>query len=356
MMIEKFNFYKSLKSFFFMSNVMGLFPFQFDSKNMKLKFSFIWFGYSIIILTIPFFMIYLQNEYGDILSTYEEIRVLISFSLSFLLLFQSIYQLLKGKDIVRILESLQNFDEKALKLGIIINYKDNGIKLILMSLSMILLIVYNIVILIVNSYVNINLRNYFEFQLCKSYQLIHLYFHSINFYIFLWIIKKRFCKLNKYLKFLLNSDSHHETCNLKLKSFFQLYFMLCKVVKEFNRTFTLNISITLLHILLKVIFTIYRFMFMIFEKNYDFIYSKTCTISWIFVHMIAAILICQSGASLTLEAEKCDEMILNRIANSNNPFANDELNNCYNKIRNFDRKIQNAFFVINWKLLLRVSD
>lgn len=344
------NIFTSLKHFLCLSRV---FPASFMMKSdSKIRYSVTWSIYSILVtslLCFTVFMIFVHIEPQD---NTQKVWITMTSAQGVLILIQIVFQITKRSKIVEIISLVYKFDKSAKKCGIFMEHRKEKIHVILRCLSVVLIIFYNVV-KICSMYLNSNRdanQNIGNLQLYNAIQVIFVYFFVTQLSIFLSIIKMRFGKTNEYLEFILNireSDAKHME---KFWKFYKLQYQLCAILRKTNETITLITSPSFLSNLLNIVFTTYGMINYMLQKNQKMSYHLVASFTWALVHITLMIMICHAGESLTSTAEKSERIILRKICSSQYSFTSESFRTLYCNLKLLDRKVQNVFFTINWKL------
>lgn len=79
------------------------------------------------------------------------------------------------------------------------------------------------------------------------------------------------------------------------------------------------------------------------------------SIFWLGVHVIRKVVICYAGTFVKNSIESLKELVLQLISNASNDSLRNELRCILVQIDCGPKKIENSFFVIDWRLLLMVK-
>lgn len=356
--MDKQNVMKSLKNFHVLSKLSGLFPYSLD-KELKFEFSFVWFIYATVLNCYLIYTIYITLSMGKVPDALEEIWRVVNILRAIILLIQSIIQICKSSDLVNLLYSIKKFDDFAKKFGIFMDYQEEKWKSTLMSLTMIFPLTFGVYSAISPIFIGVNFLGHdgnYELQMNSGYVIFVSGFFIIQFSVLLWIVKKRFEKINDYLKFILKSQNIDDIKIIgKIKRFLELHHMMMQILKKFNNSVAANIALSLIAIIVNKIFTLYGLIFMFWKGNEEsFIYKVSLSGTWMMFHVIFSVMICYSGDSLTKTAEKSEDLIREKIITSKNLLMAEKLRLYLIDLKLVDKNVQNSFVVINWKLFVVV--
>lgn len=212
------DFCTSLKPFLHLSRIFGIFPFEFDfDQKINFKLSNFWILYSIFQLILPISSLYAAFDSGSNLDVLSEVWRSLTFVVSVATTGQIIYQIVNGNKIVDVILSVQKFDKLAMRNGIFFEYHKERKCVVLWIFSLFLMTFYCIggSILSVYAFVDEQEENGYVLQMVNAYQMVILYFYVIQFSIYLKTFKKRFEKINSFLKFTLNKRDSETRMNEK---------------------------------------------------------------------------------------------------------------------------------------------
>jgi hypothetical protein len=355
--MKKLNFYSSVEPMLFLTRLLGLFPYSFHfSQEKKFKFSLVWFIWSMCLMTSMLGLAMVLLNIKRTPTTLSEVwRSIITFQCC-LVVFQQVFQILKGSKIGKIIQDIQNFDSIAMRNGIFMEYKRDRVEVAL-SECFIFVVTFYMSILVMMLVKLFGFQNY-QMQLTSYYHTFFLFCHTSQFNIYCKMIKIRFRKINEYLTFVLN---HHQKLDdkliEKLFKFNRLYNILCKILQDFNEIIVANITQSLLVILLQCIFVMYEVVSMIYfeKKQSNFVALMIDKCSWFCFHIILLTTFCHSGHSLTKTALKSEELMIEKISQSKILSDVEHLHAFYVRLKLQDKTVQNIFIAINWKLILMVK-
>lgn len=188
-------------------------------------------------------------------------------------------------------------------------------------------------------------------------QTFLVYFHIINFFMFCGLSRSRFKQLNEFVKFCLSNN----LIIMKSRKIINMHGSLCDVISLINKSFSVGIIFILIKIILQEIFTVFSTVFMLINNNFDtyvnFLIDLINLLCWLTLLLILKIIICYSGASLTTSTSVLEKMILNWInkLSKDDELLEHQLLKMHYAIKSTDKNVENALFIINWKLLLMVK-
>jgi 7tm Chemosensory receptor len=290
---------------------------------------------------------------GSKLDIMTEVKRSLAFMVAISTIVQNTNQLLNVHKIVDIVKSIQKFDDSAMKSRIYINYHKNARKISLISMSVFIMLFY----FVSGSYFVVTyhyLGSNYDLQICFAYQMFIVYFYFIQLTSYVYVIQERFRKLNKFL----HSIDEKTADAAEFESFFKLHHSMYKITKQLNEVFSKNFNYCLIQTMLRITFSTYGFISLFYgsEEKFTWLYFGIY-LMWTIDFVIMFPLICCVGNSLESTVEKCEEIILDKIAESSNLKSIARLKKLYLRLkyRNRNIKIQSQFVEINWKLLLMVS-
>lgn len=135
-----------------------------------------------------------------------------------------------------------------------------------------------------------------------------------------------------------------------------VYHDLCDLIQLTNSTFTFPLIFVILNYFIMNLFATFGFVWMFMRDFQYFFFSLSSDGPWIAYNLMLQGILIHSSCKTTEEAEKVS-VIVSKVINST------DCSKAQRKVfKNFliqnqcrDLKLQTAFFVINWKLLLAVS-
>lgn len=354
----KMEIYSTFKSYFIAIIMLGFFPFKVTFSKFKIisKINYFSVVYSCLISFIPIILatkIYLKFEHKKLKLEIELWRMLALLG-CILNLIQIIIQLTHHKKIIELLNLIVEFDEKAKKLGMFVNYQKERlfVRILLSSIVSV-----GIIITILN-YADFYVRSngVFIYNICHTYQLMIGTFFTIQFIIFTRVIQKRLELLKDYLFSSLSMIWKNDTIlNNKLQNFLQLYNQLNEITKLVNEISSSNLIITLFIILFSLTISSYSFISMLYQSSDVSILDFIMDYLWWKIHIFLTISICYSGASVSRVINNCKDIILDSISMIKNDDLNNKLQLLHYHIVHRSNLIENNYFVINWKLLMTVK-
>lgn len=194
------------------------------------------------------------------------------------------------------------------------------------------------------------------------YQLLHNLFFAAQLSCAALALKERFKLLNEYLKGLtVTLDernkiilSKQETFNLEL--FSALYNDLCDAIAIANSTFTNQIVIVIINLLLTDVLTAYGWLREFMSRTHLLMFLSFLNFMWISCEYAIKAMIAHSGSSTTNEAENSLVLLTRVIENlKSNEKMKADMNLLLTQMRYRNKKLQNIVFTIDWKLVLAVS-
>lgn len=350
-----------LKPYFTFLQVLGLFPYDLKEVNYSkvvIEFNILKFCYSIFTLLFALTVFGLSIVGA---SDYERIYVsayywkIIAYVTNMIFILQIIAHILYGREIVKIVQVLGNFSLQMFRYGIstgsFLKFQSACKKVpYITAIPMSLVAVYCLstsfyTILYSDGY---GYFIYLNFGLL--YELFHGYFNVTQFFIFTWLISQGFRCIESHLK-----SSVFKTNSENIQMISSLFNQLCIAVKYMNGSLTQLLSLTLTVTLINEVFCVYSWT-MIFW-HYSVIISFPHVVSsgaWLLAHLIREIMICYAGSSVTTSIESIKELVMSLITNSKDEMFRNEMRCLLFQMECCNKKIENSFFVIDWKLMLMV--
>lgn len=354
----------SLRPCLFLMKIFGLFPFKLRhvplKLSLKVKNCFLIFHYFVMMQCIPAGLIYLIMSNFELKTVNKKIVIsnalwqIIAVLTSIIVSVQSVIQLFSCRKVIKIVDAIDRFDKKALKLGILVDLSGDR-KKIFIFIGLIFLapvcsvISYSTLILQPNS-IQFYLKLLYRLNVCIHHGLLIGSLYAIQFVSFVWLTKKRFVVLNEYLRSRQKLDAH---------KIYGLYSDVTNSIAEINNSLTFNLNFTLLMSLVNVVFSIFSTTISLFHTKIFELYSiwghLISNLAGITSNLILIISICSSGDSLTSAAKSNEETVLKMIYKWRDEMYNNELRCLLFQMKGHNKKIENIFFVINWKLVFMVS-
>lgn len=194
------------------------------------------------------------------------------------------------------------------------------------------------------------------------YQLLHNLFFAAQFSCAALALKERFNLLNEYLKGLtITLDERNkiilnkqETFNID--AFSALYNDLCDAIAMANSTFTNQIVVIVINILLTDVLTVYGWLREFMSRTHLLVFLSVLNGMWILCQYAIKAMIAYCGSSTTDEAENSLVLLTRVIENiKSNEQMKADMNLLLTQMRYRNKSLQNVFFTINWKFVLAVS-
>jgi hypothetical protein len=347
----------SLNVYFKVLKVFGLFPFDLQVKGLLYEYrinslliiwSIIVFGVLIVASICPFLILEVNTDLEfEIWKIVADLGVVMN-------TIQFLHQCTKYKTFVKLIEQFENLDKKALQNGIFMNsYNDKKrITRIIIYPIIIVTLYCNLVHLgqvytlggfdILNTYLMITLT------ISQSFQI----FYASQFIIFTSLLKKRFSKLDNYLKFSLEFKQF-DTRRCKIAKFCEMFSLLCSLVKTVNEISSSNLIFTFIYVLMHNIFTSYGIVKSLYiDKD---MFDLISNLLWFAMTMSMTLFTCWSGDSVRSAADESQNYLIKQLMRSKDDIYKNELLILHYQLKNHNKNVGNIFFNINFKLILAVS-
>lgn len=196
------------------------------------------------------------------------------------------------------------------------------------------------------------------------YQLFFCFFYTAQFACASLAVRERFGILNEYLEKFSNRTPVanrvlfvDNPSNFDLKIFTELYNDLCDAILLINQTFTWQLAIVMINMLLCDVFGAYGILQNFFQASSDTQskFQLFCSSGWIIIQLVPKVLIAYSGSSSTSEMERSSVVLTRVIMNADTFNQKVELNFLLNQMRGRKNTFENIFFVVDWKIISAVS-
>jgi len=371
------NFYTSIEPLCIFLRFLGFFPRSFikpaskgQLKRTKLDIAQTGFGICLLFLL----------SFGNILHYYTykvyNMDILIYSIWSWIFMFanvlftvQCIHQIYKTDVISAFFELMHSIDMNILQMEALIDHRKHRKIVRNVTLSIVLLMFARIPLIVV-FYGFI-----FEFytpqilisEVLFCFLLIYECLFCLQFMIPTYLLRGRFQLMNNILRSLFNFHlrliltDFSSNCRLNflegkkfnLNLFTDTFHNLSDALGTINAIFTFNLIPTMLTMLVIDTFGIYG------VTNSSFTTAKITDIIlslfYIIVHFILKIMICHIGYSTTHEAESIKITFVKGMNKINLSSEKSSLLYAYKQIEARDSRLQNIFFVVDWKVLFGVS-
>ncbi|KAL7051663.1 hypothetical protein ACKWTF_004558 [Chironomus riparius] len=348
------NFYTSIEPLCTFLRFLGFLPRNFinpacKGQLKKTRFSIIQTGFGVgllLLLSIGNMVHYFVYEvYKMDLLIYSIWSWILFFAnLSFTI--ECIYQLYKADSITTFFKLMQTIDLKILQMEVSIDHRVHR-KIVSNVILITVLLMFARIPLIVIFYGYV-----FEFytrqvlisEVFYNFLLIYECLFCLQFIIPTYLLRERFKLLKDILRFIF---LERKTFNLNL--FTEIFHDLSDALDTINSLFTSHLFPTILLMLLIDIFGIYgvtKFSFTTAKFTDIFL-----SLFYIIVHFILKIMICHIGYSTTNEAENIKITFVKGMNKINLSSEESSLVFVYNQIEARDLRLQNIFFVVDWKML-----
>lgn len=377
------NIYTCYKPFYVLSKCLGMFPMSFEGPPRKGKLKVKWHdwllpGFATLIPTaiiaVNIFCDDSPASTSPFLSKLWVIEILFGV---FLMMTQFPYQLLKHRNIEEFLNRVHHFDQKvellfALKtstktylqakhLNLSTDFKNQRkiTKIFAIAVTSTLPALF----LIALAFYYFNIGSNCILFLGNVYAMLFNCFYTAQFACAALALRERFKLVNEYMKnFTAQTQAFDKQIvmvsseNFNLKRFSDLYNDLCDAISMINSTFTGQLIIVMTNMLLVDIFGAYGILREFLSHSYNRLkFLILCNSIWIALQYAVKFLMAQSGSSTTAEAEMSLVIITRVIENAKDDKLKTDLNLLLNQMQGRNKKIENVFFVINYKLILAVS-
>lgn len=272
---------------------------------------------------------------------------------------QSIIQIVQFNKTTKIFQLLKDSEDKSLELGerkskYKIDHTSEQKTIIYSIILSILSILYCLAFLIITFDYHNPLETSQSY--CFSVTLIMNTHFSLQFFLLIFMIKLRFKLLNHILIDTLSIKSAKLKIT-RLHKFINDFYILSKLVKIFNKSFTLTMSFTVINILVNGVLSLYSIIKWMFLKVHVDEFDLITTHIWAFLHVAFSILVCYSGSSLEKEAYLSEKHVLNSLKRyRQHEKLECELKEIHQTLMGLDNRIQNVFGTFDFKLLVVVSD
>lgn len=308
-------------------------------------------------LMISSFELSYNNKQMIIVS--EMLWRLIAISTCIMVNVQSIIQVMSSRKIVNVVKLINEFDEKAHKIGMLFDYfmDRKHIKWTIVALLSLApayaLMTYSFMYHQFRGtrFLDGSIPIYVRTNLSIQYGLLMGSLLVIQFISFILVIKRRFIMVNQYLIFQNSKiDAHYIN---------DLLSYLYDSIEGINSALTMNLLLTMMFSLINVVFCIFTSLTFIFnpellEYNSTAIHVLS-NLTWIAENLFVIMIICHHGSSLTKTAELTQDIILKMIVKSRDENYNNELRCLLFQMKNRNTKVENVFFTIDWKSMAMVS-
>lgn len=244
-----------------------------------------------------------------------------------------------------------------------VNFKKHQEKVKKIAIIPIVAIIFFITkFLVLFYYFEINAR--FTLVTAHVYQLLHNYFYTAQFSCAALAIRERLKMLNEYSSSFVECKARfrdkivvvrQEKFNLKL--FSKLYNDLCDLIELSNETFTWQLIIVMTNLLMIDIFAFYGILREFIVHNVEkFKFLILANTTWCTFQFLIKFFMAYCGKNTTGEAEK-SLVIITRLVEQldRNDQLTVDLNLLLGQMRGRNKKLENVFFTINYKLILAVS-
>lgn len=355
----KMDIYNILTSYFLFSKLFGVFPYSVDYNlySKKFKISLIWCFQTTFVLLFQFLLFIRCYNVGLITnSVVLEVWRVITLVGILLNIIQFIFSILKIRKKIEFIQEINQLDKKALQIGIFMNSKGLRRKvLILIMISIGIMIVtvllFTIPILIFTTFES---PLFLVFMLNSSSMLFTI-FNITQFTIFALVLKTRFLKLNRFLKFSLDIRKLGWKAD-NLNKFIELFSHACLSLQSFNHFFSTKIIFTLFYLIIHITFVISSMITMMYSEYFRHLKAYLMiNVIGTFLLLIILLSICWSGHSVREAIDLSENLIVNQISNTQDEIFEKELKKLHYKYKNHKRDIENVFFKINMKLFSTVS-
>lgn len=357
----------SLKPYLLLMRVFGFIPVDRSNGTVKIssKLQIYFIVHFLLMQCIPitlcYFMMSSFYEKGpnEIIVAADTLWRIVAISVCLTVIVQSFIQLFNCRKINRIVEIIDEFDVKAQKLGMIANYVVPRSKISQSIVLVAVALIYSAISIsfLISQESDIELRKYTKLPVpvsvrtntCLQYGLLIGCLLIIQFMAFSGLIKKRFLDLSEFVT----------RQRIKARLIYELFSDLCDATSEVNRVLTFNLNFTLLFLLLNVVFCIFSTLTHLSSPELLEFKSKSAhwlsNFSWIFGNSLLIVIICHAGDSLTSAANLTEDTVLKLIYQWNDEFYNNELRCVLFQMKSRNKRVENVFIVIGWKLLFVVS-
>lgn len=263
-------------------------------------------------------------------------------------LIQIIYQLVNTKSFIKYVIEIIKFDQNSKAKGMFINHEKH-LKIVRCAVFSILTI---IVIMLTRHFVMVAKKIYTPNDLIFSLflQFIFMWFFCVQFFLVGGSVKSRIALLNDYMQ-----DATFTTSE-SVKSLSKMFGNLCDLIKLMNSTISFPIIFSLANQFAVSILSLYSIIYAIsFPQYYRvfFVIISNIIITFIQICLISGVT--WVGSSIENEFDRTLSVISDRINNSFDLEINVELSNLSRQLKSRNKKVENLFFVIDFKLMFAVS-
>lgn len=351
------NIFSSIKPFFVVSKFFGFFLFSLNERFLKfgelqtfccdiMKTSVAIF-FACLTFVGVLFEVWINRKLDFIR---KQVWGLILAASLPMLLAQFIFQIRKRHKIGRFLNKLNESDLKLKKLGIKIDFqRHRKIVKILSFLLIILIPIWYCSILVLGYFIG-EVYSYDDMVtvVLYAYYLIYESLSCLQFIVPSFLVYERFKLLKKFVEIKGNFSS-----NLKIST--EIFHDLADGISNINAIFSPHLISALLSMMTSDIFALFSIIY--FAMQYKKETSEVFIIenlSFVSAHFLLKCAISHFGHSVTLHGEK----IKSTIAKSIDKAPEEKKGQYLNALTQFNArnlKLQNIFFVIDWRVVLSVS-
>lgn len=342
-----------LKSYRLAAKLLGVFPSCVGKTNVILKILVNFYSFFMLILPLAFALA--SQLCKKEVPLMHELWKMISVIGCICMHLQLLFQVMKKSEIEIFMSEILFFDRKCRNCGI---FTDQKLETRMVRFWMGAILIPLIYCLITVPLVRLTATEdeTLILNLAHSYQLFMEYFFVSQFALFTMLIRNRVDKITKYLKSYIWTSIMSEKCLPDPRQFVSLFQQLCKIIRMFNEVFSLSITFTLINLLMNEILSMYSFVYYIYKtKEFAVITDIFINGGWLIMNMILTVIICKSGHSVQNQTEKIESTILEFIDFNKSESFTKTLETLHYRVKNTNKRIENIFFTINWKLLFMVS-
>lgn len=238
----------------------------------------------------------------------------------------------------------------------------------------------------VAAFYNIKMR--FILSSLSVYQLLQNFFYTCQFALTALTLKERFKMINEYLErfeanfflcslilvmFYLNIfqrfslrqknvivQVRQDSSTFNLKLFSELYHDLCDLIEDVNSTFTNQLIVVLMNLLLTDVFNIYGVLREVKSKapssSERLCFLMVFNVYWLSIQYAVQTFVVFCGETTTNEAERALVLVTNAYSNVESDVnLKNDLNSLLIQMKFRKKVFKNVFFRINFNLILTVS-
>lgn len=357
--------FSSLKPYITLIQYSGLFPYNLKlTKNCELKAQLSYFkcSISIIILiiatTILGLALWRASEFDDgyLSAYYWKIVAYISDVFTIL---QIILQFILCRKIFNIIEKLVIFQQQLFDFGVsnkcIIDFQKSCENVRIVTFVVFTaMIIYSISFSAYSIFINFMGSSYFFYvHIGLVFEFIYGYINVIQFATVTSMITKEINCLNLHLQSFNDRISTE-----KIKKFFNLFRKVVETLRCTNGNIAELLNTTIAITLINVIFCCYSWCTILYYSLTNFITVDFFTSSgiWMIFHIIRVVVVCYYGALVASSFDKTKNKLFDLISNSNNEIFCNEIRNILIQVELNVRKVENSFFVMDWRLIFSVRN